>query len=76
MILLLSPAQRHKAFRTDVNALYENIPIQYTAIFKTVKIEILQSKIFDIFNIFVQNIDCGYVRTTSPRLKSTYNLCS
>ena len=34
---------------------YENLPMQYTEIFKVVKIEN-----FDIFHIFAQNIDCGY----------------
>ena len=35
-------------------------PMQYTVIFKVVKYENLQQKIFDIFLIFAQNIDCGY----------------
>ena len=33
---------------------YENLPMQYTVIFKVVKNE------NDIFLIFAQNIDCGY----------------
>ena len=39
---------------------YENLPMQYTEIFSPVKIENFQWKIFDIFLIFAQNIDCGY----------------
>ena len=39
---------------------YENMPMQYTVIFKVVKNENCQWKIFDIFLIFAQNIDCGY----------------
>ena len=34
--------------------------MQYTEIFSPVKIENFQWKIFDIFLIFAQNIDCGY----------------
>ena len=34
---------------------YENMPLQYTEIFKVVKM-----KMFAIFLIFAQNIDCGY----------------
>ena len=33
--------------------------MQYTEIFKEVKNENFQKKIFDIFHIFAQNIDCG-----------------
>ena len=39
---------------------YENLPMQYTEILKVVKNENFHSKIFDIFLIFAQNIDCGY----------------
>ena len=39
---------------------YENMPMQNTEIFKVVKIENYQWKMFDIFLIFAQNIDCGY----------------
>ena len=39
---------------------YKNMPMQYTVIFKVVKNENFQWKIFDIFLIFAQNIDCGY----------------
>ena len=34
--------------------------MQYTEIFSAVKIENFTRKNFDIFNIFAQNIDCGY----------------
>ena len=34
--------------------------MQYTEIFKVVKIKIFHQKNFDIFHIFAQNIDCGY----------------
>ena len=34
--------------------------MQYTEIFKVLKNENSQKKIFDIFLIFAQNIDCGY----------------
>ena len=34
--------------------------MQYIKIFKVVKIENFQNKMFDIFLIFAQNIDCGY----------------
>ena len=36
------------------------MPIQYTEIFKVVKNENFQQKIFDVFLSFAQNIDCGY----------------
>ena len=38
------------------------MPVQYTCTksFKVVKNEIFQLKIFDIFLILAQNIDCGY----------------
>ena len=39
---------------------YENLPMQYTVIFKVVKYENFQWKMFDIFLILAQNIDCGY----------------
>ena len=39
---------------------YENLPMQKTEIFLALKIENFQQKIFDIFLIFAQNIDCGY----------------
>ena len=39
---------------------YENLPMQYTEMFLASKFENFQLKIFDIFLIFAQNIDCGY----------------
>ena len=45
---------------------YENTPMQYTEFFKVVKNENFQSKNLDIFLIFAQNIDCGYMLET-PR---------
>ena len=39
---------------------YENLSMQYTYIFKVFKNENFQQKLFDIFLIFAQNIDCGY----------------
>ena len=36
------------------------MPMQYKEIFKVVKNENFPLKIFDIFLIFAQNIDCGY----------------
>ena len=39
---------------------YENMPMQYTAIFHCCKNGKFQMKICDIFLIFAQNIDCGY----------------
>ena len=42
------------------NIVNENLPMQYTYIFSPVKIEQFQLKIFYIFLIFAQNIDCGY----------------
>ena len=40
---------------------YENTPMQYTVIFKVVKNKNFKWKILDIFLIFAQNIDCGYM---------------
>ena len=39
---------------------YENMPMQYTAIFHGCKNDNFQMKNCDIFLIFAQNIDCGY----------------
>ena len=54
------------------------MPMQYTEIFKVVKNENFHWKIFDIFLIFAQNIDCGYTLEPPRReavLTSTHNLC-
>ena len=50
------------------------MPMKYTEIFSAVKIENLQLKIFSIFLVFAQDIDCGYM-VEPPRLTSTPNLC-
>ena len=39
----------------------ENMPMQCSQIFKVVKNENFQKKMFDIFSYFAQNIDCGYL---------------
>ena len=39
---------------------YANTPMQYTAIFHGCKNDNFQSKCFDYFHTFTQNIDCGY----------------
>ena len=46
---------------------YENMPMQYTAIFHGLKSDSFQMKIYDIFLIFAQNIDFGY--TLEPLLR-------
>ena len=38
---------------------YENMPMLYTEICKFLNNENFQQKVFDIFLICVQNIDCG-----------------
>ena len=40
---------------------YENMPMQYTAIFRGCKNDDFQTKKNDIFLIFAQYIDCGYM---------------
>ena len=40
---------------------YENTPMQYTAIFRDVKMTIFRYFFFYYFHIFAQNIDCGYM---------------
>ena len=45
---------------------YENTPMQYTEIFFGCKNENFHWKNFDIFLIFAQNIDCGYMYTLEP----------
>ena len=44
----------------EIFRLYENMPMQYTEIFKIAKNENFQQNIFDIFLILAQNIDSGY----------------
>ena len=39
---------------------YENAPMQHTAIFHARKNDNFHLKMFDLFLIFAQNIDCGY----------------
>ena len=39
---------------------YANMSVQYTPIFHGCKNDYFRMKIFDIFLIFAQNIDCGY----------------
>ena len=46
---------------------YENLPMQKTEIFLALKIENFQHKNFDIFLIFAQNIDYGYVWVSARR---------
>ena len=46
--------------RNEVCNNYANTPMQYTAIFHGCKNVHFQMKIFNIFLIFAQNIDCGY----------------
>ena len=58
----------------DFSLHYENMPMQYKEIFKVVKNENFPLKIFDIFLIFAQNIDCGYTLAEAV-LTSTHNLC-
>ena len=52
---------------------YENLPMQYTEIFLTLKIENFQLKNSDIFLIFAQNIDCGYTLEPPRRGGSNEN---
>ena len=40
---------------------YENMSMQYTAIFHSWKKDNLQMKNSDVLLIFAQNIDCGYM---------------
>ena len=46
---------------------YANMPVLYTEFSYVVKIKNFDQKIFDIFLIFAQNIDCGYT-LEPPRL--------
>ena len=50
---------------------YENMPMQYTEIFKVVKNENFQWKNFDIFLIVAQKRDCGY--TLEPPRQGGFN---
>ena len=54
---------------------YENTPIQYTVIFNGCKNDYFQMKNYDIFLIFVQNIDRGYRLEPEAVLTSTHYLC-
>ena len=47
---------------------YENMPMQYLAIFHGCKIDNFQMKNYDIFLIFAQNIDCGYTLERVPTI--------
>ena len=53
---------------------YANISVQYIAIFHGCKNDNFQMKIFDIFLIFAQNIDCGYT-LEPPQIKHGH-LCN
>ena len=44
---------------------YENMPMNYTEVFKIMIIENFHLKIVDVFIIFAQNLDCGYTRRGS-----------
>ena len=51
----------HLILRTSKLSLhYKNSVHEYKEIFKGLKNENFQQKIFDIFLIFAQNIDCGH----------------
>ena len=54
---------------------YENMPMQYLAIFHGCKNNNFQMKNCDSFLIFAQNIDCGYTLEPEAVLTSTHNLC-
>ena len=53
---------------------YENMPMQYTVILKGLTNENFQKKIFNIFLIFAQNIDCGYTLELPRRVPTIYVL--
>ena len=44
---------------------YEYRPVQNTAIFKTVKIDKISYEKGDIFRIFAQKLNCGYMLESS-----------
>ena len=53
---------------------YENMPMQYTENFLSIKkMKILSEKKIDIFLIVAQNIDCGYT-LEPPRVPTIYVL--
>ena len=56
----LNTCHRDGILMKGANPHYENLPMQYTAIFIAIKKEYFQQKNFDIFLIFTQNIDRGY----------------
>ena len=51
---------KHNTFWTPMHIQYENLPMQYTENFFSLKKWKFHWKNFDIFLIFAQNIDCGY----------------
>ena len=51
----------HSATCTLCSFHYANMSVQYTAIFNGCKNDNFQMKFFDIFLIFAQNIDRGYM---------------
>ena len=53
---------------------YENMPMQYTEIFKVVKNENFSVENICYFSYFAQNIDCGYMLAEAAVLTSTHNL--
>ena len=50
---------------------YENTPMLLTEMFFSSKNKKFQRKNFDIFNIYIQNIDCGYM--LEPPLQGSSN---
>ena len=69
IILILKPdrPQEERSYH------YKNVPMQYIEIFKVVK-----NENFDIFLIFAQNIDCGYLLEPPAKVVLTstgLNLC-
>ena len=68
-ILTIKDDKGARNISSPVEDNYENMPMQYTAIFHGCKIDNFQMKILIFFLIFAQNIDCEAVLT------STHNLC-
>ena len=58
---------KNRKFQNVKSWHYENTPMLNIDLSLVVKIENFQQKIFDIFLIFAQNIDCGYT-LEPPRL--------